>query len=301
MRVGLSVSGNAEQLAEHGFTPAGMNRFTVRLARALLAEGAGLAFGHDWRAEGVMEAVAALALHYSLPLQDEEGEPLIVNLLPWPADRSSTDPELLQRLEGIVEVRRAGLPPELGEHAEQVRRMEPTAGEYQYLRAQGLSRLRRQLNAICGARVAIGGKLSKFQGRLPGIVEEVVLGLRSARPVYLAGLFGGAARLLGQVLLDAANPHRLFEGTRLERLYQQHAYLGTTAGDADFEPDALVAELRDGQLRQRLLDNGLTQAENRQLLETTLEEEVILLTLKGLKQMATRRSSHPRDPEERSR
>lgn len=64
LRVGLSVSGTGEQMARRGFTEDGLNRLTVRLARALLTEGAALAFGHDWREGGVMEAVANIALDY---------------------------------------------------------------------------------------------------------------------------------------------------------------------------------------------------------------------------------------------
>jgi len=42
----------------------------------------------------------------------------------------------------------------------------------------------------------------------------------------------------------------------------------------------LEQELHSDEIRARLLDNGLTKDENRKLLESTLEEETVLLILK---------------------
>ncbi|HEX4953585.1 MAG TPA: hypothetical protein VF017_09370 [Thermoanaerobaculia bacterium] len=283
-RIGLSVSGDGAELAHHGFTPSGMNRFTVRLARALLAEGATLAFGHDWRPEGVMEAVAALAFEYHRPVDAEREPAAILNLIPWPTERSSTDPNLLLRLHGIVEVRPAGCPEELRSLEEEARHAGADSELYRYLRARGLTHLRRQLNEACDARVALGGKLSGYDGRLPGILEEVLLALQSHRPVYLVGVLGGAAQALGHVLLDGEDPGGLLREARLEELYRlQAARGGQELGDPDLNPERLRQELREPELRARLLANGLSEAENRRLLDSTLEEEVVLLILKGLK------------------
>ena len=123
LRVGLSVSGDEAELARRGFTLEGMNRFTVRVARALLAEGAGLAFGHDWRPEGVMEAIASIAFDHQPTAAVAGAAPAILNLVPYPNRRSETDADLLARLEGIVEVRAAGLPTDLPPMAEEPRRV----------------------------------------------------------------------------------------------------------------------------------------------------------------------------------
>lgn len=284
LRVGLSVAGNPEELAQYGFTLAGMNRFTVRLARALFAEGANLGFGHDWRPEGVMETIASLAFDYCRPLDEGETQPAILNLVPWPADQSNTHPELLLRLKGTVEVRPAGLPSTLTAAAQEALGLGPDSDEHRYVRARGLSHLRRQLDEICDARVAFGGKLIGFDGRLPGIVEEAVLALHSHKPVYLAGLLGGAARALGGVLLGREEQHDLFKGIKFEALYrEQSARQGDDSADRDLDPEMLLEELKGDQLRESLLDNGLSETENRRLLESTLEEEAVFLIIKGLR------------------
>jgi SLOG-like protein len=289
LRIGLSVAGNAEELAPYGFTLAGMNRFTVRLARALLAEGARLAFGHDWRPDGVMEAITSLAFDYHRPLSRNRDQPAILNLLPWPLKHSSVDADLLRRLEGTVEIRAAGLPEELHKLAEEAR-PDDRSEEYRYLRARGLTHLRRELEKIGHARVAMGGKLVHYDGRLPGIVEEVLFALESSHPVYLAGLLGGAARLLGKVILDREDPEPIFQDLRLEDTYRRRREIAAEDGDEDasLDREALRRVLHSKKLRERFLDNGLTKAENRRLLDSTLEEETILLILKGCKSMHRR-------------
>jgi hypothetical protein len=136
-RIGISVSSSGEQLSRRGFTEAGVNRFTVRFARALLAEGATLAFALDWREGGLMEAIASIAFDYQLPASSRVSEAPILNLIPWP-DTSATEPGLLARLAGVVEVSSAGLPAELRSMEPQARAAGRSAEAWRYLGAWGL-------------------------------------------------------------------------------------------------------------------------------------------------------------------
>lgn len=72
-----------------------------------------------------------------------------------------------------------------------------------------LERLRRRL-AVTDASVArfvVAGERFEHKGRFPGISEEVMLTLAQAKPVYIAGGFGGAAADVGS-LLGLAHPRR---------------------------------------------------------------------------------------------
>jgi hypothetical protein len=285
-RVGISVAADDARLARRGFTMAGMNRFTVRIARALLADGARLAFGHDWRPEGVMEAIASVAFDYGSTRTAAGEPPVILNLLPWPNERSETDPSLLTRLERIVEVRPVGLPQDLPQVTGDFPRGTP---EWRYRRARGLTLMRRELTRLCSARIAFGGKFEAFDGRLPGIVEEVFLALYAEQTVYLAGLLGGAAEAMGRVLLEGGDPSALWRHVQLEELYRQHQ--GPSApglDDSALDLEALSAYLASGDARERLLNNGLSESENRRLLHSSLEEEVLALTIRGLRKVAER-------------
>src|SRR4030088_181367 len=70
--VGISIS-ESEEMVQLGFDRSEVNRCVVRLSESLLGAGARLAFGHDWRPGGVMEAVAALAVRYSSLAGDADG------------------------------------------------------------------------------------------------------------------------------------------------------------------------------------------------------------------------------------
>jgi hypothetical protein len=295
LRVGVSVSGSGEDLARRGFTESGLNRLTVRLSRALLAEGAALAFGHDWREGGVMEAIASIAFDYRLPAAPQEVGPAIVNLIPWPDVASATDPTLLARLARLVEVTPALLPEELRPLEAQALAAGPSSPTWRYLRARGLTHLRRRLAERCHARVALGGRLSGFDGRLPGIVEEVFFTCAAARPVYLAGLLGGAAEILGAILVNgrpADDLRRALERPEMQPLAEIYARHATPSAegvrDSDLNLPAIAAFLAGDGSHAALAGNGLTREQNLALLSTDLEEQVTSLVVLGLRRVAER-------------
>lgn len=75
--------------------------------------------------------------------------------------------------------------------------------------SKGVEHFRRRL-AITDASVArfvIAGATSDYNGRFPGIPEEVMLTLAQGKPVYITGAFGGSAAEVGS-LLGLAHPRR---------------------------------------------------------------------------------------------
>jgi len=200
--VGISIS-ESEEMERLGFDRREMNRCVVRLSESLLAAGARLAFGHDWRPGGVMEAVAALAVRYFKVRRDDEGRPLseapIINRVEWmrqpflaevqrrdpvAAEEWPVEPPPMARLlEGIVDARAA---------------RQPVSGSssHEQAVADGLTEMRKELAELCDLRICLGGKVSGYSGRKPGIVEEAWLTLERARPVLASTVFGGASRVV---------------------------------------------------------------------------------------------------------
>lgn len=298
LRVGISIS-ESDDLAARGFTPSGMNRLTVRFNDALLGEGATLAFGHDWREAGIMDAICSAALSsFGVP-QPDAPRPLILNLIPWP-DKTRVEEEILVRLHGILGIREAGLPKDL-------RELEPRANEDPelklYLRSRGLTHLRRQLtgHGRGRARVCIGGKERRFQGRYPGILEEALLALRERQPVYLVGLLGGAAERIGRALLAGEERPPFFgeglfqatDGRRpLVEIYEKwdRSRSGDPLDDANLDLDGAWRELQGFGVENLSETNGLYPQENRRLLESPHEEEAISLVLRGLRRLGRGRT-----------
>src|SRR5438094_9585228 len=115
--VGLSVS-EGDDSAARGFPVWQVNRVTLQVVSALFGQGVGVVFGHDWREDGVMEAVHGFALQVQAPLPlspddpDADSQPLLFNILPWP-DTPRLPSEDLERLASTLRVESAGLPHEL--------------------------------------------------------------------------------------------------------------------------------------------------------------------------------------------
>ena len=56
---------------------------------------------------------------------------------------------------------------------------------------QSLTSMRRFLTENSSAKLLMGGKRKDFQGAMPGLLEEAILAVEAAQPVYFAGGFGG--------------------------------------------------------------------------------------------------------------
>jgi hypothetical protein len=155
--VNLSIS-ESDNSVERGFPSWQVNRITLQIVAALFGQGASVVFGHDWREDGVMEAVFGFARQVQAPIplsveeSSVEGQPLLRNLLPWPQKPYLSEPDL-EQLSSTLRVEQAGLPPELQPFEDEASRPDANQAVYQYVRARGLTFLRRRLNEVlieCG-------------------------------------------------------------------------------------------------------------------------------------------------------
>ena len=158
-----------------------------------------MVFGHDWREDGIMEAVYGFArqVQAPIPLSSREAaadaQPLLWNLLPWPK-RPYLPEQDLEQLSSTLRVEVAGLPKELQAVDDEARRGGPDNVLYQYVRARGLTFLRHRLNTVSHVRFCLGGRVSGYAGRYPGVIEEAFLAITDKKALYLAGFLGGATK-----------------------------------------------------------------------------------------------------------
>ena len=183
--VGISVS-DSDDLAAHGYGPGDVNRVIVRLSEALLSAGARLVFGHDWRPDGVMDAICRIAVGFQSLPKDRAPDPLIQNLIPWP-DKPILEPELRNELEqrGLLRVVTVAIP-----------QNNWSSANYPIARAIALTQLRRRLVDLTNARVCLGGKEKNVQGFHAGVIEEAYNAAVAKHPVYVGRFLGGAAAKL---------------------------------------------------------------------------------------------------------
>jgi hypothetical protein len=122
------------------------------------------------------------------------------------------------------------------------------------------------MSEVIDGRVALGGKREGFSGRMPGVIEETILAIRSGKPVYLAGGYGGAAGDMATAL--GADPDN---------------WLGLQSASSPY-----LEELRDtaSERNWSLTSNGLTRDENQRLAITYRASEVASLIVLGLSRLA---------------
>ena len=113
--VGLSIS-ESEDSDTRGFPSSQVNRVTVQVVSSLFGQGAGVVFGHDWRDDGVMQTVYAIAREMQPTDPGSESRPL-QNLLPWP-DEPMLSGQEREQLSSTLLIERAGLPDGLREYHE---------------------------------------------------------------------------------------------------------------------------------------------------------------------------------------
>ena len=128
---------------------------------------------------------------------------------------------------------------------------------------QSLTAARLHMTTRSDGRLVLGGQRSRFEGRMPGVVKEVILAMRARKPIFVAGGFGGAAGDIATTLgLDPDGwlglPNRGTDPDLTE--------LATTAADTSWDP----------------LTNGLTLEQNRQLAVSYRASEIATLVVVGL-------------------
>jgi SLOG-like protein len=289
LTVSLSIS-ESDDSARRGFPVWQVNRVTLQVTASLFGQGASLVFGHDWRDDGVMQAIHGFAMQVQppVPLSPAEtqaaGHPLLKNILPWP-DKPVLSDEDLERLASTLRVEEAGLPAEIKPFDSKGRAVDTNDPLYRYLRARGLTHLRRRLNAESEARFCIGGRTEGSAGRYPGVIEEALLAIQEGKPLFLAGLLGGAARQVISAIEEQEMPTDFCRSGLIDELFKKPPIVET---DRQTQADRLSDRKRVWTAFQEIGVTGLARTnflsagENRELFYTPVFDRVMELVLTGL-------------------
>jgi hypothetical protein len=234
----------------------------------------------------------------------------IVNFAPWPYRLEYGNREFgLFQLDGIAEEDQYALyedgpepntPSPIDDVFPPLTDAERAAGKYRFklesseqrfVLARGLTAMRQLMTQKVAARLLIGGKLSGFHGYHPGVVEEAWMSLtceqngKRGRPLFLVGAFGGVARLVIDVL----------EGRERDEFTEAHALANVPhygAAPALYQPMGVPFVTREtirDEIRKigengpaAALNNGLDDAQNREMFRATDAARIAELVLEGM-------------------
>lgn len=245
--VGISVS-PCEDAARIGYDERQINRIVIRMAQYFLDQNMRVIFGHDWRQDGVMRAVADFAETVaaragSVPdasdrrqagHPERNPEPRMLNVVTTPRESSSRAALEAQRDSGgVLAVISTwdeygylfGLPPDAANVADYTaERFRLSEG---FGRAEGWTVFRRFITELLapGCRICLGGRTTGYAGRKPGVMEEAELALQYGKPLYLMGGFGGVTRMFGarssfRARSDYWNTDNGLDGNQKEELFE---------------------------------------------------------------------------------
>lgn len=282
--IGVSIS-ESPDLEMRGFGPMHLQDAMVEFARYLLAGGATLAYGGDLREGGFTEILFDLVKTHNRSQKPPWER--IINYQAWPIHLNLTTQQKAD-LKKVATFKPLNPPYYLNVDSNQF--IKPDSSPNRYIWAHCLTAMRREMNRAIDARIVLGGKVSGYSGKYPGIAEEALVALRAKTPLYIIGGFGGCAHVLIQALLGKQPPELTLSAQAgaskaygdLVDYYNTHIQMLPSANPEPIDYEHLVEYF--GRKGIRGLNNGLNQDDNRRLFETIHIPEMISLVLKGLSQ-----------------
>lgn len=259
------------------------------LAKELWAAGACLSYGGQWRKSSITSALEAT--QSDLPKAFTQSG---THTQPWLRVTPPEDRDIVDRGWKPTDSAKLALGPGVSdqEHVQLNGSVRSATTEW-LARSLALFRMRLQTTERSVARVCLGGKSQGYSGRMPGILEELMLSLAMGHPIYLIGGLGGTAQHLGGCLglerpwrgLPAAiTSASLAPGRAAALKSQAHLFrpplFGGLPVDASEETLSWLTRYAVG--GPLWPDNGLSIEENRELFGSTDQTRILELVKQGL-------------------
>ncbi|MCG6895533.1 MAG: TIR domain-containing protein [Thiocapsa sp.] len=296
-QIALSMSQSTDIL-RFGFDEVHLEGAMVELSRYLLLKGATLVYGGHLGDEGYTQVLFELVrAHHCLEGVDRVER--IVNTVGWPLPYGQ---ELVARYSLVARLQHIPRPGDLdacpGKAVADAVEANPfppdQSPEHRYCWARGMTRMREAQAAKDGgiaARIILGGRFGPpgegpgsderwYAGRVPGVLEEVVLSARAGQPVFLIGAFGGAATLAIDLLEGRERSEATWDYQRRAPNAEAMRTLYDRCGQVWWDYPEMVQLLRG--TGAAAINPLLSEAENRELFHTRNVARMIELILKGL-------------------
>jgi len=205
--IAISIS-ESPDMAVLGLAREHLDDAMAEVARHLLAMGARLMYGGDLRAKGFTEVLFELVARHRRDADLGDERVGVSNFLAWPVHVSLSADQLRQlaeALRGVAELICLNVDGEVMPDTERQQLVPRPATPDEW--SAGLTAMRDFMAKISNARVVLGGRVTGFKGRMPGVAEEALIALRAGQPLFLLGGFGGCARDIAEEIgLAQAGP-----------------------------------------------------------------------------------------------
>ncbi len=303
-RIALSMSESSD-IAGYGMDDLHFDSAMTEISRYLLIKGATLVYGGHLGKKGYTERLFELVRTHNNPELYGSHVSRIVNIRGWPLPRLTVD--LKAEEQDAAEIIEIPRPADINEtlHKDFTAAPAPfaseTSAEHRFAWARGMTEMREfQADARRSgilARIVLGGtygptgKVAEdgtrtqrwYSGRIPGVLEEVWLSANAGQPVFLLGAFGGASRLVIDLLrgVDREEATWVYQENAPYSLEMRQLYEDRGLEWTDY-PE-IVKSLRGKGAAG--LNPLLEPTENERLFESVDPLEIVELILLGLSKL----------------
>ncbi len=286
--VGISVSevpyGAFSLHHQHSNT---LKRLSQDLARLILSRSGTLIYGGDLRDDGFTKFILEEALILADRLKTKEMH--VENHLAWPIYKQKEKVDWIAKYNKVIKVVEYQIPDDIKDAVNKEAPVIPDTPDNKYIWSRTLSEMRMSSIEKSNSRICAGGKLSGYSGKMPGVLEEIMIALEKEKPLYLLGGFGGVVGEVCSTIKNKAITEPLTEKWQQDNNsgYASLQVLATEKGHgADYEKiQSVLEQVRVEDLAAR---SGLQVEEYQQMMGSPFIDECLFLVLKGLKNIGAK-------------
>ncbi|MCZ8514338.1 hypothetical protein O9H85_18285 [Paenibacillus filicis] len=284
-QIGISISDPShEDFVDHGITNKHLVQLSQDIARHLLSRGVVLNYGGDLREDGFTDFLFNEAL--ALQARTQQKDIHINNFIAWPIYTNDGSEMKIWKAKYRTIAKMAEVPPPT-DVKDLIPKddvfLPPTNSQNLYVWSRSLSEMRKIMINQCNVRICAGGRHSGYKGRMPGVLEEIMIAIEHNIPLYLIGGFGGVTASVCEVILGKDVPKELTETWQIENNpgYKDLLnFISQRDRTQTVNYDNII-----NILRRVKFNNGLNDQENEKLFTTQFIDEAIYLVFKGFKKM----------------
>lgn len=287
LNVGISISEPDEAAIIGNNLPRDqLTRFAQDVARHILARSGRLHYGGDLRPNGFTEFILDEAI--ALSNRHTSDTIFVHNHLAWPLYKNGADiKQWIATYADVLRTEEHHIPEDIVGLVDASQFLPPTDTESRYIWSRCLSEMRKTSTNSLNARICVGGRLSGYKGKMPGVLEEVILAIENGVPIYVLGAFGGVASEFAAYLSSGSFPDAFTEAWQItanDGYEELQRRAGEAGHSANFEEIEFILATIDISSLAEL--SGLSCDEYRQLLKTPFIDECVHLIVKGLSAIA---------------
>ena len=279
-KVGISISDpEINEIKSNGQNESHLLRLSQYMANYILGRGATLIYGGDFRKGGYTEQLLQEAQILKDRLKTKNI--YLKNYVAWPIYLADTleAKKWIAKYCDLLEIKEIPIDETVSDLIETNKRfLTPDTVDNCYVWSKSLTKMRYEMIRDCNARICAGGKKIGYKGKMPGILEEIIIASELGCPLYLLGGFGGIVHDVCELLQNNKCTDSLTEEWQVSF---NKGYKELLQKYKERDEEIKYLELQE-KMKCINLNNGLTMKENEILFNTVYVDEAVQLVLKGL-------------------